>query len=80
MKAFARIERLERLLHRPARGNRYTMPDGTWRVLPYNHLGFTHALQHIDSPESRIVLNAVTDDNHGLMLSLLRATMNPVKT
>lgn len=80
MNVFTRINRLERLLRRNVRGNKYTMPDGSWRVLKYGHNGFYDAVQGIDSPEARIVTNAVTDNNHGLMLKLLFVTMNPVDT
>ena len=82
MKAFARIERLERLLHRPVKGIRYKMRDGSWYILPDNFIGFADALNHVDSPQARIVLNAVTDSrkNDGAILKLLYAVMHPVDT
>jgi hypothetical protein len=84
MKAFARINRVERfvLRRRTVPGIKYKMPDGTWRILPHNHYGFRDALSHIDSPAARIVLNAVTDsnNNNGATLQLLWAVMHPVDT
>jgi hypothetical protein len=82
MKAFARIERLERLLRRPVRGIKYQMPDRSWRILPHNHIGFSDALDRIDSPSARIVLSATTDsrENNGAMLKLLFAVMHPIDT
>jgi len=78
-----RIERtLHNTLHKPVPGIKYKMPDGSWRILPHNHRGFGDALSHIDSPEARIVLHAVTDsnNNNGATLQLLWAVMHPVDT
>lgn len=83
MKPFARINRLERLLlRRKVRGIRYTMPDGTLRILPFDHNGYWDAVDRINSAPARIVLNATTDSNRngGAMLQLLHAVLNPVET
>jgi hypothetical protein len=77
-----RIKRLERLQRTSIRGYTYTMPDKRQFILNYrqHHKAFADACSGIDSTESRIVRDAVTDNNHGLMLSLLRAVINHVNT
>jgi hypothetical protein len=80
MNVFTRIERLERLLGRPKRGGwTYTTRNGSQYFLEWRtaYKGYGDALSRIDSPESRIILNAVTDNNNGAMLRLLHAVMHP---
>jgi hypothetical protein len=83
MNPFLRIERLERSLRRTRRGgSMYTMRNGSQRFLSFHQAlkGYSDATSRIDSPEARIILNAVTDNNNGLMLKLLHAVLNPVDT
>jgi len=82
MNVFTRIERLERHFRRPVHGYLYSMPGGSQRILSYKQAfkGFADATSGVDSIESQIVLNAVADNNNGLMLQLLHAVLNPIDT
>ena len=78
----ARLERVERLFLAVMHPRVYVMRDGSQIVLSRQRSakGFNNALNHIDSPEARIILAAVTDDNGGKMLQLLRAVINSIDT
>jgi hypothetical protein len=58
------------------------MPGGEQRIMSWqqSQKGFGDAVNRIPSIESRIVLNAVTDNNNGAMLRLLFAVLHPVNT
>jgi hypothetical protein len=58
------------------------MVDGSQRILSWNQSlkGFSDTIAHRDSPEARVIASAVTDDNGGAMLSLLKAVTHPVNT
>jgi hypothetical protein len=74
-----RIDRIERALHVMFHSQTFTMPDGSKTVLYRRQVqkAYRDAMARIDSPEARIILNAVDDGigNGGIMLQLLKAVL-----
>lgn len=58
------------------------MRDGSRRTMSRARANqaFHDAASGIDTPDARIVLQAVTDDAGGNMLQLIKAVRNPVDT
>ena len=74
-----RIGRIERALHAVFHSNTFTMPDGSQVILYRKQIqkAYSDAMNHVDSREARIVLNAVDDGkgNGAVMLQLLKAVL-----
>jgi hypothetical protein len=76
----ARVNRLLRIHQRGCRT--FVMKDGSRRIMSRERAreAFHDAMVGIDTPDARIVLQAVTDDSGGNMLQLIRAVRNPIET
>lgn len=75
---WTRLLRAERAMHAAIHARTLVMRDGTeilWSKRKY-WKAFSDCLSRIDSPEARIILKAVNDDNKGKMLQLLHAVLN----
>ena len=77
------LVRVNRLLRLRERGCRtFVMKDGSHRIMSRERArqAFHDAMLGIDTPDARIILQAVTDDSGGNMLGLIRAVRNPIDT
>lgn len=76
----ARVNRLLRLQERGCRT--FLIRDGSRRTMSRARAdqAFHDAFSRVDTPDARIVLQAVTDDTGRKMLQLIKAVHNPVDT
>ena len=77
------LARVNRLLRRHQLGcHTFVMKDGTRRIMSREQArqAFQDAASGFDTPDARIVVQAVTDDSGGKMLQLVKAVRNPVET
>jgi type II secretory pathway component PulK len=77
------LTRVNRLIRLRERGGRtFVMRDGSRRTMSRTQASqaFHDAMCGIDTPDARVVLQAVTDDSGGNMLQLIWAVRNPIDT